>query len=116
MAMYSLCRHGHFTLTIAVICTARTATSLSGADIYGWNRRPRPVGALNWTVSTPTSIFGSDYPGVNRDSGASGSVNGYKMVFFTDTLGIDKNNDSYFFSNTMTYYDYVSFDGDFAQP
>lgn len=112
--MYSLCRHRHFALTIAIVCTTRVATAVSGADTYGWNRRPRPTSDLSWTVSTPASIFDPDYPCVNRDGGASGTVNGYKMMFFSDTLGVDKNNDWYFLSNTMTYYDFVSFDGGLA--
>ncbi|KAB8337337.1 hypothetical protein FH972_021636 [Carpinus fangiana] len=65
----------------------------------GW-----PASGPTFTVSELGSIFDNTFPGIQRDGGGSGAVNGFKSIFFSDSFGNDNQGNSYFVSNTLTYY------------
>lgn len=76
----------------------------------GW-----PAGGPTFTVNELGSIFDDTFPGISRDGGGSGRANGYNTLFFSDSYGTDKQGNSYFVSNTLTYYGYVSFTSTFIR-
>lgn len=61
----------------------------------------------SFNVTTLGTVFSDHWAPIARDGGASGRVGKYNVMFFSDSFGDMNEEESYFISNTITYYGHV---------